>query len=106
MRQLIYHRLVQRDLQTALDYYDDEGGCKLGDRFFADVEAAIEAVDKNPQGHHFSEGGLRRVSLRSFPYHFLYDVDDEIIWPQYCGMIVATLTTGCGEKNRVVNCCW
>lgn len=80
MPQLIYHRLIQRDLRSALDYYDREGGVKLGDRFFNEVEFSISEVMKNPQGNHFSDGGLRRVSLKSFPYHFLYEVGDEIIW--------------------------
>jgi len=80
MPQLIYHRLIQRDLQSALGYYDGVGGPKLGDRFFSEVEAAVAAIMRNPQGHHFSDGGLRRVSLGSFPYHILYEADDEIIW--------------------------
>ena len=37
MPQLIYHRLIQRDLHSALDHYDGEGGTKLGDRFFIEV---------------------------------------------------------------------
>ena len=80
MPELIYHRLIQRDLRTALDYYDGEGGVKLGDRFFSEVEAAVASIMKNPQGHHFSDAGLRRVSLSSFPYHFLYEAGDEIVW--------------------------
>ena len=80
MPQIIYHRLIQRDLKSALDHYDNEGGTKLGDRFFIEVEIALSAIIKNPQGHHFSDGGLRRVSLKSFPYHFLYEADDEVVW--------------------------
>lgn len=80
MPRIIYHRLIHRDLRSALDYYEAEGAAKLADRFFADVEATIVAIEQNPTGHHFSDGGLRRASLGSFPYHFLYDVDAEIIW--------------------------
>src|SRR6478735_3952299 len=80
MARIIYHRLVQRDLGSALDYYDAEGAAKLADRFFADVEATILTIEQNPASHHFSDGGLRRASLGSFPYHFLYEVDAETIW--------------------------
>ncbi|MGJ8695472.1 MAG: type II toxin-antitoxin system RelE/ParE family toxin [Verrucomicrobiaceae bacterium] len=79
MPEFIFHRLVQRDLRSALDYYDGEGGSKLGDRFFIEVEAAVASIMQNPQGHHFSDGELRRVSLKSFPYHFLYEVDDHAV---------------------------
>ena len=80
MPQIIYHRLIQRDIHSALDYYDIEGGRILGNRFFADAESVIKSIEKNPKGHHFSDGGLRRASLKSFPYHMLYDVDEHGIW--------------------------
>ena len=80
MARIIYHRLIQRDLRSALEYYEAEGTAKLADRFFADVEATIRDIERNPAGHHFSDGGLRKASLGSFPYHFLCDVDTEIIW--------------------------
>lgn len=80
MLQVIYHRLIQRDIHLALDYYDVEGGRTLGDRFFYEVESAMKSIEKNPKGHHFSDGGLRRASLMSFPYHILYDVEGDVIW--------------------------
>ncbi|WP_229809332.1 type II toxin-antitoxin system RelE/ParE family toxin [Roseibacillus persicicus] len=67
-------------MRVALDYYEFEGGPDLADRFFAEVESCISAIEKRPKGHHFSDGGYRRAGLRSFPYHFLYEVDEEGIW--------------------------
>ncbi len=32
--ELIFHRLVQKDLQAVLGYYESEGGAALADRFF------------------------------------------------------------------------
>lgn len=78
--QVIYHRLFVRDLRVALDYYGLEGGSKLADRFFAEVEASVAKITAQPTGHHFSDGGYRRMALRSFPYHILYDVDSLGIW--------------------------
>ena len=80
MPELIYHRLIQKDIKSAITHYDEEGGTKLGDRFFDEVEVAVSRIENNPTGHHFSDGGLRRVTLKSFPYHFLYEVDFGIIW--------------------------
>jgi len=75
-----FHRLIQKDLKSAISHYDEAGGSKLGDRFFGEVEIAIARIENNPSGHHFSDGGLRKVALRSFPYHFLYEADSNIIW--------------------------
>lgn len=70
----IYHRLIKKDLRTALDYYQEEGGEQLADRFFHEAEQAVAAVLKHPTRYHFAEKNLRRVSFDSFPYHFLYEV--------------------------------
>ena len=56
MQQITYHRLIQRDIYSALDYYDREGGSKLGDRFFLEVESVMRAIEGNPRGHHFQMG--------------------------------------------------
>jgi mRNA-degrading endonuclease RelE of RelBE toxin-antitoxin system len=80
MYQVIYHRLVQKDIHSALDYYDREGGSKLGDQFFFGNSVSGYRYRKEPLRHHFSDGELRRSSLKSFPYHILYEVDDAVIW--------------------------
>ena len=64
--QVIYHRLFVRDLRVALDYYELEGGSKLADRFFADVEEAVAKIISQLTGQHFSDGGYRRKALHSF----------------------------------------
>ena len=70
--EVIFHRLIQKDLREALDYYETEGGSKLADRFFEEAEAAVARVMQNPQGYHFQAKDLRRVGLKTFQYHFLY----------------------------------
>ena len=70
---VIYHRLIKKDLRTALDYYASEGGESLADRFFDDAERTVAKVVANPKRFHFSEKQLRRAPFASFPYHFLYE---------------------------------
>ena len=77
---IIYHHQIKRDLRAALAYYDAEGGSRLGDRFFDEVEATVARVNENPQGCHFAADGLRRAGLDSFPYHFLYEEDGGRVW--------------------------
>jgi hypothetical protein len=75
-----YHELIKKDLRAALAYYDSEGGAKLGDRFFDDVEASAARVIENPRRFHFAAEGLRRAPLAIFPYHFLYEEHGGLIY--------------------------
>lgn len=76
MQEVIFHRQFQRDLAAALSYYDGEGGSQLGDRFFREVEVVVEQVTGFPERYHFIEEGLRRASLRTFPYHIVFEEND------------------------------
>ena len=78
--EVVYHRFVVRDLRMALNYYELEGGTKLADRFFAEVEEGVAKILTQPTAHYFSDGGYRRKALRSCPYHILYEVDALGIW--------------------------
>lgn len=77
--EIIFHRSIQKDIRTALAFYDGEGGTKLGDRFFDEAEASVAKVVRNPKGFHFAAAGLRRTSLSSFPYHFLFEENDRVL---------------------------
>ena len=76
---VIFHQLIKKDLRAALGYYDGEGGSRLGDRFFSEVEAVVAEVRTNPRGFHFADEGLGRAGLRSFPYHFLDEEGESFI---------------------------
>lgn len=76
---LHFHRAVQTDVRLALQYFDREGGTKLGDRFFAEVQSAKDRIAANPTSFGFFKDDLRRARLRVFRYHFLFRlVGDEI----------------------------
>lgn len=77
---LTFHRLIPQDLRRALDYCESEGGRVLGNRFFKTAEDYAERIRERPEGNHFSDGGYRRASLDTFPYHFLYEIDSIGIW--------------------------
>ena len=59
---VVYHKLIKKDLRAALGYYDSEGGRKLGDRFFQDVEATIAKVIGNPRVS-FRRSAFKKSSL-------------------------------------------
>lgn len=73
---IIIHRLFQKDLSSALRYYDEEGGRELGDRFFAEVERTVVRIETEPKHFHFVAERIRRAQLRTFPYHILFEETD------------------------------
>lgn len=73
-----FHRRVRADLAEILDKYDAISDV-LGDDFFAEFQIAVQMVCVNPQFYHFDASGLRRCNLQRFPYHFLYDIQSELL---------------------------
>lgn len=73
--EVVYHCRVQKDMRSALAFYEEKGGIKLGDRFFAEAEDTVGRVIQNPQAFHFAAPNLRRAAFDTFPYHFLFEAD-------------------------------
>ena len=71
---LHFHRAVQSDLRIALHHFDREGGSKLGDRFFAEVQAAKDRIVARPSSFGIFKDDLRRANLRVFRYHLLFRI--------------------------------
>lgn len=69
---LVFHRLVQHDLDAVLGYYEAEGGPPLADRFFGELEAMLAEIEAHPTQFHPAANGLRRANLAGFPYHVLF----------------------------------
>jgi len=62
---------AEAELEEQVDYFDQQSA-GLGDRFVADVEAAISSICEYPEsGSHLSRNVRKRV-LRVFHYNILY----------------------------------
>ena len=70
--QVIFHRLVQRDMDGILRYYREEASISVADRFFETFICFVERALANPKGFHPAPEELHRANLPGFPYHFLY----------------------------------
>ena len=68
-----YHPAVRRDVRNILRHYDGIS-FRLGDAFWDELLALIEAARTNPERFHPGDRGLRRANMQNFPYHFLYRV--------------------------------
>jgi plasmid stabilization system protein ParE len=69
---VVFHRLVQRDMDGILRYCIEEAGKSVADRFFGTFLALVDKAAENPKRFHLISGQLRRANLHGFPYHFVY----------------------------------
>jgi toxin ParE1/3/4 len=63
-----------RELEHAVDYYQLQGGNALGERFLAQLHAAIELIAAHPALGSPTSHGLRQVRLKRFPFSVVYGV--------------------------------
>ena len=65
---------AEQDLSDAHAWYEGQR-VGLGDEMLLCVEAAIESVQRQPEGYVAVEGEIRRALLRRFPYGVFYLVE-------------------------------
>ena len=62
-----FHRLADRELNEAAQYYDLEKP-GLGSSFLREVDRCLRAIEKHPEAGLILRGSVRRRLLRRFPY--------------------------------------
>lgn len=67
----VFHRLAERELEEAVDHYD-EAAPGLGQDFLAEVRRAIDLLARHPQLASRLRSEIRRFVLDRFPYSLLY----------------------------------
>ena len=68
-----FHRLAERELNEAAQYYDSE--CLgLGAAFLNEVERCVRDVLDHPEAGSVLVGAVRRRLIRRFPYAVLYSM--------------------------------
>jgi plasmid stabilization system protein ParE len=75
---IIRHPKLAEDIRDAAMHYAEISERVLSS-FWNELEAAVAAIEKNPRSHHYDSCGLRRANLRRFPYHMLYDIEDDTL---------------------------
>jgi len=73
MARLEFHRLADRELNDAAQYYDLEKP-GLGSSFLRDVDRCLRAIEREPEAGLVLRAPVRRRLLRRFPYALLYTV--------------------------------
>jgi hypothetical protein len=68
-----FHRLAERELNEAAQYYDvEEPG--LGSSFLQEVDRSLQSIEAHPEAGAILLGSVRRRFLRRFPYALLYKI--------------------------------
>lgn len=70
--ELVIHPRAAKDAREIAAKYSDVSE-DLADRFWSELDAAIETIAEFPERHHFDPSGLRRSNLVKFPFHILFE---------------------------------
>jgi len=73
MERVSFHRLAERELNDAAQYYDLESP-GLGAAFLGAVEQCTQAILEHPAAGRVLLRDIRRRLVRRFPYTLLYTV--------------------------------
>ena len=78
MARLDIHRLAERELNEAAQYYELESS-GLGSSFLAEVDRCLETIETHPEAGAIVRGSVRRRLVRRFPYAVLYKIKPDAI---------------------------
>jgi len=74
--EVTYHPLVKRDIVEVLRYYHGVSP-SLAAEFEAELRTMISRAAEAPLSFHLVNRNFRRINLRRFPYHVLYDLQPD-----------------------------
>jgi plasmid stabilization system protein ParE len=75
---VISHPKLAEDIRDAAMHYAEISERVLSS-FWLELESVISSVERNPRSHHCDPCGLRRANMKRFPYHLLFEVDDDTV---------------------------
>ena len=70
--EIIFYRLVQRDMNGIQRFHSAEASPEASDRFYEQFLEMVERALNAPAMFHPVYGTIRRANIKGFPYHFLY----------------------------------
>jgi plasmid stabilization system protein ParE len=76
---VIRHPKLANDIRDAAMHYAEISQI-VSSAFWLELDSVISSIERNPRSHHYDSCGLRRANMKRFPYHLLYDVDDDTLY--------------------------
>ncbi len=77
--QIIRHPKLAEDIHDVAMHYAEISD-RVASAFWRELDSVLVAIERNPRSYHFDSCGLRRANFKKFPYHLLYDVEDDAIF--------------------------
>lgn len=77
--EIIRHPGLASDIRETAAHYADVSE-RILSLFWAELDLILSSIERNPRSHHFDSCGLRRANFHRFPYHMLFEVDDDSIF--------------------------
>lgn len=77
--QIIRHPKLAEDIRVAAMHYAEISERVLSS-FWTELDSAMASIQRNPRSHHYDSCGLRRVNFQNFPYHILFEVEEEAVY--------------------------
>jgi plasmid stabilization system protein ParE len=74
---LTFHPSVAADVARIMDHYEEVGGERLAEEFYAELRRFFLKATSAPEYYAIRTRNLRRVNLDRFPYHFLYRIAED-----------------------------
>ncbi len=72
---LHFHPEAKDDVRTIAEKYGEVSE-RVHERFWTELESAIQRIGEFPERHHLDASGYRRANLEKFPYHLLFETSD------------------------------
>ena len=73
-----FHPRVNADVKVIVRYYDKHSDL-AGDWFLDELQQTLEKLKQAPERHHFVTATHRRLNLKRFPFHLIYDMVEDYI---------------------------
>jgi len=76
---VIRHPDLANDIRDVALHYAEISERVLS-AFWSELDHVLALIERNPRSHHFDSCGLRRANFHKFPYHLLYEVEEDVVF--------------------------
>ncbi|MCC7306726.1 MAG: type II toxin-antitoxin system RelE/ParE family toxin [Acidobacteria bacterium] len=65
---------VYSDIESAMSFYLLEAGTEIATEFYDEFKRCRQIIAERPMSYPIVRNEIRRINLRRFPYHVLYQI--------------------------------
>lgn len=76
---VIRHPKLASDIRDVACHYEEISE-RVHSSFWSELDQVLASIMRNPRSHHYDSCGMRRANFRRFPYHLLYEIEDNTLY--------------------------